>query len=118
MTDRNLATAGRPSAEADDARRHRPGGRQRARVRLWRRPPAINAINEPVFLPGHLTHYVRVEPGDFIFGDNDGVQLIPRHLVDEVLLRVEEIFDKENRQRELIAGGMPVDEVYHEFGVL
>src|SRR5262245_8331598 len=32
-------------------------------------------VNVPVFVPGHLTHYVRVAPGDFIFGDNDGVQL-------------------------------------------
>jgi regulator of RNase E activity RraA len=78
----------------------------------------ISAISEPIFLPGHLTHYVCVEPGDFIFGDNDGVQLIPRRLVDEVLLRVEGTFEKENRQRQSIAEGMPVDEVYREFGVL
>jgi hypothetical protein len=46
-------------------------------------------------------------PGDFIFGDNDGVQLIPRDLVDEVLLRVEVTFEKENAEREQIAAGMP-----------
>jgi 4-hydroxy-4-methyl-2-oxoglutarate aldolase len=78
----------------------------------------IRDINEPVFLPGHLTHYVTVNPGDFIFGDNDGVQLIPAAVVDEVLLRVEATFEKENKQREQIAAGMPVDEVYREFGVL
>jgi regulator of RNase E activity RraA len=65
-----------------------------------------------------MTHYVRVNPGDFIFGDNDGVQLIPADLVDEVLLRVEAIFEHENNERELIAGGMPIDEVYRQFGVL
>ena len=52
----------------------------------------ITEINEPIYLPGHLTHYVRVCPGDFIFGDNDGVQLIPKHLVDTVLVGVEMIF--------------------------
>lgn len=78
----------------------------------------ITEVNQPIYLPGHLTHYVRVNPGDFIFGDNDGVQLIPAHLVDEVLLRVEETFVKENEERELIAGGMSVDEVYRVFGVL
>lgn len=78
----------------------------------------ITSVNEPIFLPGHLTHYVTVSPGDFIFGDNDGVQLIPERLVDEVLLRVEEKFEKENKQRELLAAGMPIDEVYQEFGVL
>jgi len=69
-------------------------------------------------MPGHLTHYVKVHPGDFIFGDNDGVQLIPKDLVDEVLLRVEAIFEHENKEREQIAAGMSVDEVYRVFGAL
>ena len=51
-------------------------------------------------------------PGDFIFGDNDGVQVIPQDLVDEVLLRVEDTFAKENEEREALAAGMPIDEVY------
>ena len=78
----------------------------------------ITEVNQPIFLPGHLTHYVKVMPGDFIFGDNDGVQLIPGRLVDEVLLRVESIFDHENKERQEIASGIPVDEVYRKFGVL
>ncbi len=78
----------------------------------------ITEVNEPVYLPGHITHYVKVMPGDFIFGDNDGVQLIPAHLVDEVLLRVEKTFEIENEEREQIAAGMPIDEVYNVFGVL
>jgi len=75
-------------------------------------------VNVPIYLPGHITHYVRVSPGDFIFGDNDGVQLIPKNVVDEVLLRVEAIFEKENAEREQLAAGMPIDEVYRVFGVL
>ena len=78
----------------------------------------IIEVNRPIYLPGHLTHYVRVMPGDFIFGDNDGVQLIPEYLVDEVLLRVEATFEKENAEREALAAGMPIDEVYRQFGVL
>jgi regulator of RNase E activity RraA len=80
----------------------------------WR----ITEINQPVYLPGHLTHYVSVRPGDFIFGDNDGVQLIPSALVDEVLLRVEDTCAEENVERDQIAAGMPVDEVYRVYGVL
>jgi 4-hydroxy-4-methyl-2-oxoglutarate aldolase len=75
-------------------------------------------VNVPVYVPGHINHYVRVAPGDFIFGDNDGVQLIPKDLVDEVLLRVEGIFEKENDERRQLAAGMSVDEVYRVFGVL
>jgi len=78
----------------------------------------ITEVNKPIYLPGHLTHYVKVMPGDFIFGDNDGVQLIPKDLVDEVLLRVEATFDKENEERKALAAGMSVDEVYRKFGVL
>ena len=78
----------------------------------------ITEVNVSIYLPGHLTHYVRVGPGDFIFGDNDGVQLIPKDLVDEVLLRVEATFDFENKEREQLAAGMSVDEVYRTFGVL
>ena len=79
---------------------------------------SILDVNVPIFVPGHLTHYVRVAPGDFIFGDNDGVQLIPAPVVDEVLLRVEATFEKENEEREQLAAGMSVDEVYRVFGVL
>lgn len=79
---------------------------------------SIMDVNKPIFLPGHMTHYVKVSPGDFIFGDNDGVQLIPQDLVDEVLLRVEEIFAQENSERALLAAGMSIDEVYRQFGVL
>jgi regulator of RNase E activity RraA len=78
----------------------------------------VTEVDEPIYLPGHLTHYVPVMPGDYVFGDNDGVQLIPRRLVDEVLLRVEETFAKENEEREQLAAGMPIDEVYRVFGVL
>lgn len=79
---------------------------------------AVTDVNVPIMLPGHLSHYVRVFPGDFIFGDNDGVQLIPGEVVDEVLLEVEATFEKENKERELLAAGLPIDEVYRQFGVL
>jgi 4-hydroxy-4-methyl-2-oxoglutarate aldolase len=78
----------------------------------------ITEVDAPIYLPGHINHYVKVSPGDFIFGDNDGVQLIPKALVDEVLLRVEATFEKENAEREQLASGMPIDEVYRVFGVL
>ena len=78
----------------------------------------IIEVNTPVFLSGHLTHYVAARPGDFVFGDNDGVQLIPGDLVDEVLLRVEETFEKENEERRQLADGMHIDDVYRVYGVL
>lgn len=78
----------------------------------------VKEINVPILMPGHITQTVRVFPGDFLFGDNDGVQVIPQEIVDEVLLRVEDVYETENREREQLAAGMPIDEVYREFGVL
>jgi regulator of RNase E activity RraA len=80
----------------------------------WR----ITHIQQPIFLPGHLTHYVRVNPGDFLFGDTDGVQVIPKQYVDEVMLICEDIMAKENEERRLIREGMPIDEVYATYGDL
>lgn len=80
----------------------------------WR----VIAVNEPIYLPGHLTHYVIVNPGDFIFGDDDGLQIIPEPYVDSVLLKAEEILSFENEERRLIAEGMPIEEVYKKFGDL
>jgi 4-hydroxy-4-methyl-2-oxoglutarate aldolase len=78
----------------------------------------ITEINEPIYLPGHLSHYVLLKPRDFLFGDNDGVQLIPADLVDEVLLQVEALYEHENKVRAALTSGMPVAEVYKVFGVL
>jgi regulator of RNase E activity RraA len=75
-------------------------------------------VDVPIYLPGHITHYVRVAPGDYVFGDNDGVQVIPKAYIDEVLLRVEYIHESENKMRAQLAAGMPIDEVYSVFGVL
>ena len=75
-------------------------------------------VNIPIHIRGHLTHYVVVNPGDFVFGDNDGLQIIPKDYVDEVLLRGEEILDFENEERRLIREGMPIDKVYDMYGDL
>lgn len=80
----------------------------------WR----VLETNVPIYLPGHLTHYVMISPGDFIFGDSDGLQIIPKDHVDEVLLKVEEIFGFEEEERRQIVAGMPIDQVYTEFGDL
>ena len=80
----------------------------------WR----IIDINVPIHIKGHLTHYVVVNPGDFIFGDDDGLQIIPKDYVDEVLIRAEEILKFENAEREAIRNGMPIEEVYDKYGDL
>ncbi|AGN01411.1 Demethylmenaquinone methyltransferase [Salinarchaeum sp. Harcht-Bsk1] len=84
----------------------------------WHGGWEIVEVAQPIHVPGHLSHYVTVRPGDWVFGDLDGVQLIPREVVDEVLLRVEDIYEEETEERRKIEEGMPIDEVYEEYGVL
>ena len=78
----------------------------------------VNEINTPIYLPGHLKRSVKVFPGDFVFGDTDGVQVIPAEVVDEVMLRCEELLDNEIDERKKIKAGMSIDDVYREYGAL
>lgn len=78
----------------------------------------VNEINELIYMPGHLKHSVKVEPGDFLFGDTDGVQVIPKDVVDEVLLFCENVVEKEKVMRARIKDGMSIDDVYSQYGNL
>ena len=78
----------------------------------------VNEINTNIYMPGHLKHSVKVTPGDFIFGDTDGVQTIPRDVVDEVMLICEGILDKETNQRKEIEAGMSIEAMYKKYGNL
>src|SRR5574341_80403 len=49
-----------------------------------------------------------ISPDDFVFGDADGVVIIPKALTVEVLLRTEEIVKRENGMRADLAKGMTV----------
>ena len=70
----------------------------------------------PIFVTGTLTSEVRVEPGDWIVGDPDGVLVVPRAIALEVLLAVERIEGNEDGTRRDLADGLPVAEVYRKYG--
>ncbi len=57
------------------------------------------AYQVPIILSGELTETVVVNPGDFIFGDLDGVLVIPKHLTCQVLEKCEEIAGTETLAR-------------------
>jgi regulator of RNase E activity RraA len=78
----------------------------------------IRAIEEPVAVAGALTAQVRVNPGDWLFGDMDGVIAIPAGKVEEVLRRAEEIGGIEDRVREEIGSGADVTAVFEKYGRL
>lgn len=58
----------------------------------------------------------RVRPGDLLRGDSDGVVAIPREREDEVLDIAEGIEAAEGRIRELVKGGMRLDEARKQQG--
>ena len=59
---------------------------------------------------------VFIQPGDIIFGDIDGVIVVPRDLAYDVLLRAEEIKDKESEIKRWIRDGMSAGEVVERGG--
>jgi 4-hydroxy-4-methyl-2-oxoglutarate aldolase len=59
---------------------------------------------------------VRVRPGDYVFGDEDGVAIIPREITLDVLEKAERVRVKEERIRDALETGRPLADLYVEFG--
>ena len=60
---------------------------------------------------------VRVEAGDVVVGDLDGVVVVPARLAVPVLERCEALLDTENRVRDAVRKGMAPLAAYEKFGV-
>ncbi|MGH9469202.1 MAG: RraA family protein [Terriglobia bacterium] len=58
----------------------------------------------------------RIERGDFIVGDKDGVLAIPRKIVREVLERAEEVVSTEDLVRKAILEGVHPVDAYRKYG--
>ena len=61
---------------------------------------------------------VRVNPGDLILGDREGVLVIPREAEKEAVERARKKASTENQVAEAIKGGMSACEAFSTFGVL
>lgn len=61
---------------------------------------------------------VLVNPGDIIFGDFDGIVVIPKEVLPEVVDRAVEKVESENHTRDMLREGALLREVYDKFGVL
>ena len=59
---------------------------------------------------------VLIYPGDVVFGDIDGVIVVPRKIAYEVLCRTEEIKSNEKEIRQWVDGGMSAQEVVSKGG--
>jgi regulator of RNase E activity RraA len=61
---------------------------------------------------------VRIEPGDLVFGDADGVVVIPKSIEQRVLASAFEKVAGEDRTRQDLADGLMLREVFKRYGVL
>lgn len=61
---------------------------------------------------------VRVKPGDIVFGDLDGVLVIPREAEEESIRRALEKASTESEVRTAIRNGMSTVEAFRTFGVM
>ncbi len=59
-----------------------------------------------------------IQPGDLVFGDIDGVVVVPRDLAASALKKAIEKVQGENRVRDELAKGRSVREVFAEYGIL
>lgn len=59
---------------------------------------------------------VVIHPGDFIFGDRDGVLVIPQHLVRDALERAEKVKRLESRVRSDLRSGALAVKTFQKYG--
>ncbi|MBK8136761.1 MAG: hypothetical protein IPK52_13145 [Chloroflexi bacterium] len=78
----------------------------------WR----INALNVTIGMPGTLTSRVKIDPGDWIVGEADGVIVVPQKIAMETLVKAEKIEYEEEGMRQDMANGMSFDDSYKKWG--
>jgi 4-hydroxy-4-methyl-2-oxoglutarate aldolase len=71
----------------------------------------LDGINTPVNIGD-----ARVNPGDIVRGDSDGVVIIPREHENDILTAAEEIDAKEEQIRRLLRDGMTLAEARRQIG--
>ncbi|MDE0638811.1 MAG: RraA family protein [Candidatus Poribacteria bacterium] len=73
----------------------------------------VVAYNVPIECGGVL-----VNPGDIVFGDADGVVVIPQAVETEIIAAALEKVSGENRTRDALREGATLREVYDKYGIL
>lgn len=69
----------------------------------------------PIYVKG-LDGQLLIQPGDYIFGDNDGVVVVPRELTVAVLEKAEAMRATENQTRQALLDGMSAIKVVEKYG--
>jgi regulator of RNase E activity RraA len=59
-----------------------------------------------------------ISPDDFVFGDIDGVVVVPKDIVTDVLISAEDIYRREGAMRDDLRRGVSVKDAYAKYGSL
>ena len=73
----------------------------------------INECQIPVIMDG-----VTINPGDWIFGDIDGVVIIPKDIVEEVIDDALKTIEKEDEVRDRLVNGSSLQQAYADIGAI
>ena len=73
----------------------------------------VTATQEPITIGT-----VRVEPGDWVVGDEDGVVVVPATVAEDVLTAAEAKVGTENLVRDAVRDGMTPLEAYERYDLL
>jgi regulator of RNase E activity RraA len=76
----------------------------------------VTAWRAPVEMPGATKKRVRVDPGDFVLADADGVIVIPARAAEQVLIEAERLTKKEIRIRRELDRGASLEDVLERHG--
>jgi regulator of RNase E activity RraA len=72
---------------------------------------SIREYNVPIRIGDTL-----INPGDFVFGDVDGVVIVPKDVTVDVLVAAEDVFSREHGMREDLRRGLSIKEAYAKHG--
>lgn len=74
-----------------------------------------NDFQVPIVLSGTLTSQVRIDPGDWIVGDETGLLCVPQSIAAVALMKAEEMEAREELTRGELAAGQPAAEVFARY---
>ncbi|MGF9714729.1 RraA family protein [Paenibacillus naphthalenovorans] len=73
----------------------------------------VIACNVPVQCGGVL-----IRTGDLIFGDHDGVVVVPKEIIHETVTKALDKVSGENQMRKALENGMGIVEAFNKYGIL
>ena len=60
---------------------------------------------------------VKINPGDYVFGDIGGVVCIPKEIIDDVINQAEEVKEKEDIVRGELSAGKNIRDLFEKYKV-